>query len=140
MDEFFDRGPLTRRELAFDLLPHDEVQALLPHLNLAGSDSEMFDLEHRDSHERLNAVQPILPLIQIFSSLTAETFNLAYLQPEPDEDESVKARREAFNKQNLAVIQSSFIAILAQFIQMGVVAIDPDVYVMKMEPPSELLG
>jgi hypothetical protein len=127
---YFDHGPLTRRELAFDLLPHDEVQEIMPRLGLDNADPEMFNLEHMDSHARLHKVDPIMPLIQVFSGLIANTFNQAYLTQAEAQGDISREKREAFNRQNYAIIQSSVIAMLAQLLQIGVITIDPSVVVV----------
>lgn len=139
-DDFVDHGPLTRRELAFDLLPHDEVQEIMPRLGLDNADPEMFNLEHMDSHARLHKVDPIMPLIQVFSGLIAQTFNQAYLTQAEESGDITKGHREAFNRQNLAIIQSSTIAMLAQLLQIGVITIDPTIMVVGGELPNVLLG
>jgi hypothetical protein len=127
---YFDHGPLTRRELAFDLLPHDEVRDIMPRLGLDNADPEMFNLEHMDSHARLRRVDPIMPLVQVFSGLIAQTFNQAYLTQSEMQGDISREKREAFNRQNYAIIQSSVIAILAQLLQIGVINIDPTVVVI----------
>jgi hypothetical protein len=127
---YFDHGPLTRRELAFDLLPHDEVQELMARLGLDNADTEMFNLEHMDSHVRLRRVDPIMPLIRVLSGLIANTFNQAYLTQSEANGDISREKREAFNRQNYAIIQSSVIAMLAQLLQVGVIAIDPSVVVI----------
>jgi hypothetical protein len=127
---YFDHGPLTRRELAFDLLPHDEVREIMPRLGLDNADPEMFNLEHMDSHARLRKVDPIMPLVQVFSGLIAQTFNQAYLTQSEAQGDISREKREAFNRQNFAIIQSAAIAILAQLLQLGVITIDPSVVVV----------
>jgi hypothetical protein len=90
----------------------------------------MFNLEHMDSHVRLRKVDPIMPLIKVFSGLIANTFNQAYLTQSEANGDISREKREAFNRQNYAIIQSSVIAMLAQLLQLGVIAIDPRVVVV----------
>jgi hypothetical protein len=103
---------------------------IMPRLGLDNADPEMFNLEHMDSHARLRKVDPIMPLVQVFSGLIAQTFNQAYLTQSETHGDISREKREAFNRQNYAIIQSSVIAILAQLLQIGVINIDPTVVVI----------
>ncbi len=131
MDETIDRTLLVKRQLAFDILPHDELEEMLPELGLTGGDPEIFELEHADSHARLRQLEPIGSLLHVFSSLCAQMFNEAYLRPAVGE-EITEEQREAFQRQNTAVIQSSATAVLAQLLDMKVLVFNRMIVVKLM--------
>jgi hypothetical protein len=69
--EGIDARPLVTRRLAWDMLPHLYSPLVLRRLELIPPGDEGQDLEHEDSHRRLDSVlaiephlRPILPIVK----------------------------------------------------------------------------
>jgi len=69
--ENIDARPLLTRRLAWDMLPHMYSSIVLSRLGLVPPGDEGEDLEHEDSHQRLDPLlniechlRPILPLVK----------------------------------------------------------------------------
>lgn len=127
MPEPFDEPPIdvvpfVRRKLAWDMIPHDEVLEVLPLLNLVPSSAEGQDQEHLDSHVRTYQLESMRDLVQIYSALSAEILGVVLL-PDSEEHPVTEEQHHRFDQQNFTVINTACYAILAQFVDDGLLVV-----------------
>jgi hypothetical protein len=71
--------PLIKRQLVWDMIPHEMVYTVMQSLNLLPGSEETFELEHLDAHQRDTLIQPkasiILQITQMAVEVVAHYYN-----------------------------------------------------------------
>jgi hypothetical protein len=112
-----DLTPMLLRRFAWDTMACNEVPDLLPSLGLTCGTDEGTDYDHRDSHHRMSHVLPLEPYFTRFAEILGVVFATAMAQRAGIDlgEDSVK-----FAEQNAEVVGAGARAIVAQFIETGV--------------------
>lgn len=112
-----DMTPMLLRRFAWDTMPCSEVADLLPALGLTHGTDEGMNLDHADSHHRMSHAFPLEGYLQRFSEVLGVVFATAMAQKAGVDlgEDSVK-----FAEQNAEVIRCGARAIIAQFLETGV--------------------
>jgi hypothetical protein len=66
-----EQYPVLLRKVAWDVLPCNEVQTMLPALTLHPSSAEGAEVEHHDSHQRIGRLAPLEDHIAVYSAMAA---------------------------------------------------------------------
>jgi hypothetical protein len=123
--EKIDMTPMLLRRFAWDTMPCKEVADLLTALGLTHGTDEGMGLDHADSHHRMAQVFPLEPYLQRFAEVLGVVTATAMLKQagitDPDVD-SVK-----FAEQNAEIALHCARAIIAQFVEQGVLVYGPRV-------------
>lgn len=129
-----DLTPVMLRRFAWDIMPCPEVPDLLTALGLTHGTPEGMDMDHRDSHQRLAPVFPLEPYLQRFAEVLGVVTSTAMTQKAGVDlgEDSVK-----FAEQEANTILAGARAIIAQFIESGVLTYGMQVYVMTGEAEGE---
>jgi len=119
-----DMTPTMLRRFAWDILPCDEVPDVLTALGLTHGTDEGMEMDHQDSHDRMGAVYPLEPYLQRFSEVMGVVTATAMTESAGVDlgEDSVK-----FAEQNAEVVLCAARAIIAQFVESGLLAYGPRV-------------
>lgn len=119
-----DLTPMLLRRFAWDTMPCNEVADLLPALGLTCGTDEGTHYDHADSHHRMSHVLPLEPYFTRFAEILGVVFATAMAQTAGVDlgEDSVK-----FAEQNAEVVRAGARAIVAQFIETGVLVYGPRV-------------
>lgn len=122
MTDKMDALPLLIRRIAWDIIPCDEVEDLFPKLGLTPASEEVFEMEHTESHRRVDLCEPLINYIEVFAEVTNQIIK-AYILRDTEEDESgiSTAYLDLLVKQNLSVMRRGIYATLAQLLDTGVI-------------------
>lgn len=119
-EEQINLTPLWIRRLVWDSLPHSKVAEYLPMYNLMPGSEEGHEMEHRDSHRRIEKLNPIAEILSATTRLTGTVLGKAILEfkgiTDPDLTESaVQAYTTA--------VHAGSVAILATLLDEGLIEI-----------------
>lgn len=110
---------MLAKRLLWDIVPCDAVAVMVPLMNLLPSSEEVDEMEHQASHERMENVRQLMPLIETLTPLVSGITASAMLV-----NSGVNADAElalALKKQHSQVVRASSIAILANLLDMGII-------------------
>ena len=112
-----DLTPMLLRRLTWDTMPCDEVADLLTALGLTHGTDEGMHLDHADSHHRMAQVFPLEPYFRRFAEILGVVLATAMTQRAGVElgEESI-----LFAEQNAEVVLAATRAVVAQFVETGV--------------------
>jgi hypothetical protein len=123
---------LTKR-LAWDIVPCSEVERLIPLMGLTPDSPDVSDMEHRASHDRIDALEPMREmlalLIPIVSGVTASAMLVNSGNPVDEETAAVLQRHHS------VVVRAGVVAILANLLDMGIIS-----YADGVQFGEQLLG
>jgi hypothetical protein len=119
-----DMTAMLLRRFAWDTMPCPEVADLLTALGLTHGTDEGMHLDHAESHHRMAQAFPLEPYLQRFAEILGVVVSTAMTRKAGVElgEDSVK-----FAEQNAEVVLHSARAIIAQFIETGVLTYGPRV-------------
>lgn len=120
-----ENHPFILRKLAWDVLPCQEVQSALPVLGLTPASPEGAEIEHRASHDRVEALAPLEQHIMVYSALCAKVSAAHALKLTLD---------DTTDPQILNLVLAQFAeshhigasVVLAQLLEQGVISINLD--------------
>ena len=115
--EAFDLEPMVRSQLAWDLLPHDEMRKWMPLIGVTPPSAESFDMAHREAHERGKAAQPLLALAEVYSAIIAEIQTVYFGHEGACDEEDL----EEFTESAYQLIRSAILAVLVEFLNEGII-------------------
>lgn len=116
-DDEYDEVSLLARKMVWDILPCDEVEELFPALGLMPSGEDVADMEHEESHERLEAVKPLSDFIEVYAAVAADVMTKAFVASVA---EDIPPAHEAiFREQNQMLLSAGVIAVIAQLLDTG---------------------
>lgn len=118
--ESIDATPLLLRRMSWDCLPCAAVDAIQRKLGLVPGSPDNAELEHRESHLRMQQVGPLEQSVEIFSTVLAKILGTAMLEATGVAGGVSDWMLEKYLEQNAEVIRISAQAIIAQFIATGV--------------------
>lgn len=116
-DDELDTVPVLVRKMVWDILPCDEVEELMPALGLIAAGEDVADMEHEESHDRLDLCHPLINEIEIYSTVAADIMTKAFIEAVADDVSS--AHEAIFQEQNLMLLRGGVIAVLAQLLDTG---------------------
>jgi hypothetical protein len=118
-DLFLMSTQMLARKLLWDIVPCHQAASMLPLMNLMPDSPDVEEMEHRASHDRLDRLLPIEPIIQMLVPLASGVTSSAMLvNSGKDVDaETVSVIREYHHR----VIQAGTTAILANLMDMGII-------------------
>lgn len=95
MVDVINPEPLIKRRLAWDILPCGMTPGFMKSLGLLPGSDGGDDLEHHQSHMRLNSLGPISDLVKVYSELAGDIVGRSILESqhheiEDDEDPKLK--------------------------------------------------
>jgi hypothetical protein len=124
-NEAVDLTPLVKTRFAWDMIDHDQIQEWLPRFGLTPAGQESMDMDHLSCHERAILVQPFANLIERYSQITAE-MQADYVFAAEDELTETRALEKAeYTETAFRLIDTSALAIVAQFLQDGYLTYGP---------------
>jgi len=127
VSEKMDAVPLLMRRIAWDIIPCEEVADLFPKLGLVPASDEVFDMEHDESHRRIDLCGPLVNYIEVFAEITNQVIKAYMLRETEDEASGITAAYvELLVQQNLSVMRRGIYATLAQLLDTGVIVIGED--------------
>ncbi len=118
-----DKFPLMLRKYAWDIIPCDAVSAFLPVVGLIPSSAEGAQVEHADSHQRLDKQLPVQPLIAIHAAFAARVTAAFALRMDINEYEDGLV--EGVTKQFAETIHVGATTMIAQLIEDGYLQLGP---------------
>lgn len=130
-----DMTPMLLRRFAWDTMPCDQVRELLTLLGLTHGTDEGMSLDHADSHHRVARVFPLEPYLQRFAEVLGVVTATALLKQAGITDPSVDTVK--FAEQNAEVVLHSARAIIAQFVESGVLTYGPRVQFVAVGADGE---
>ena len=109
MVDVVDPEPLIKRQLAWDILPCAQTPGFLKRLGLIPGSDGGDDLEHHQSHKRINRILPIEDVVNLYGQLAGEVAGRAILdvqdhEIEDDEDPKLMHYRDTIRACVQAVI------------------------------------
>ncbi|RZU35965.1 hypothetical protein EV284_3448 [Streptomyces sp. BK022] len=123
---------LTKR-LAWDIVPCSEVERLIPLMGLTPDSPDVSDMEHKASHDRIDALAPLKEMLALFipivSGITASAMLVNSGNSVDEETAAVLQRHHS------VVVRAGIVAILANLLDMGIIS-----YADGVQFGDELLG
>ena len=119
-----DLKPLLLRKMAWDIIPCNAVELYWDKLGLTPSSDECSELEHTESHSRLNQIAPLVNYVEIYAALIAQVVTALMVPDEdaPEDGELMEdSRYQAMEVQNREVLRSGLYAGLAQLFDTGII-------------------
>ena len=117
LEEELDTVPLLVRKMVWDILPCEEVDMLFPVLGLTSSSDDVAEMEHEESHDRLDLVRPVINDVEIYAAVAANIYSNALI--ESVSEKVSPAHRAILDEQNLMLVRGGVIAVLAQLLDTG---------------------
>ena len=132
-DQILDLTPIVTRKLMWDLIDHNDIgPELYESLNLCPSTEEGEELEHTESHKRLQAVVPIARLVEVYSMLSAEIMAGMLMDFSKNKIESVsddidyETLRDLYIQDTFKYVRAGSIGILSQLMDIGIIKLSDD--------------
>lgn len=122
MDDTFDLGPMITTKLVWDMVEHDYVQQFLPECGLTPPSDEGAESAHIESHVRRLAVTPPAAVFNKLAELAADIYTTWKIGRPEDESPLPPEARGEFTEQNTELLQTAGVAIIAQLIEMKILA------------------
>lgn len=117
-----DLMPVIRRKLVWDILPCPTQGAELVKYDLIPGSVEGDEVEHRQSHTRLNRLIPIDKTVKLLSAMAGEIVGRCILESQGvDVDDALG---EAQIAQFAKVATASTIAVLANLVDQEIISIE----------------
>lgn len=122
MTKAIDGRAIVKRQIAWDILPCDEVAPMLPLLGLTPGSAEGHEFEHQLSHRRLERLLPILNAVDVTTDLVAEILTKVTLDDQdPDWGDVFDSGPDVDHYKNL--VHYSVLGVLAHLVDSGLVTI-----------------
>lgn len=112
--------PLWIRRLVWDALPHSEVEAYLPKFGLMPGSPEGHEMEHVNSHKRIEKLAPISDVLVATTQLTGSVLGKAIVEHQEITDPALIER--AIRAYTTSVHAGS-VAVLATLLDEGLIEI-----------------
>lgn len=125
LSEPVDFKALLLRRFAWDSMPCNLVEALLPHLGLTIGTPEGLDHEHAESHHRMAAVFPYEHLLRDYAMILSTVLSTAITEAQGVADAMSPADQIGFVRQNAELILSGSRSVLAQLFFSGLATYGP---------------
>jgi hypothetical protein len=107
------------KRLLWDIVPCSQVDDMVPLMNLSPESSDVRDMEHRASHERLAQVLPLKEMLDILGPLVSGiTASAMLVNSGISADEKTAA---ALQRHHSSVLRSGLVAVLANLLDMGII-------------------
>lgn len=106
---------MLRRRLTWDIVPCTIAVDVIKRMGLPDASEEVEETEHRESHLRMAALEPVIPVIQVMAVHAAESAGFATLVANGGEDAYTEAEIERIA---LLIFQSS-LAIISEMNDVG---------------------
>jgi hypothetical protein len=110
------------RKMVWDIVPCNQVRDFMPPMDLIPGSDDVTEMEHRESHARLDRVAPLADRLHGDCEMAARVVTSIMLRLDTDSEVDPETV-EIVVEQNSDVIFSGMAAILAQLIDEGVVQI-----------------
>lgn len=120
LEEQIDVSPLIKRRMVWDVLPCTEAAGFISRVGLVPGSDGGDEMEHRQSHSRINQLLPIVRAVDDFSRLAGEVAGRAILENQGIEIDSQSEGE--INKYTTAVMASCR-TVIANLIENGVLHI-----------------
>ncbi len=65
--ELVNSLPLLKRRLIWDIIPCDKVPEYLPTFGLVPASQDVSEMEHKESHRRIDGIAPIIQALDLLS-------------------------------------------------------------------------
>lgn len=124
-NEVVDLTPLVKTRFAWDMIDHDQIQEWLPRFGLTPAGQESMDMDHAACHERAVLVHPFANLIERYSQITAEMQSDYVFAAEDELSEARALEKAEYTEMAFRLIDTSALAIVAQFLQDGYLTYGP---------------
>jgi hypothetical protein len=111
---------MLAKRLVWDIIPCGSVDEMIPLMNLVPDSPDVSDMEHKASHARLEQVLPLGEMLSLLVPLVSGITASAMLVNSgiPTDDETAVA----LQRQHSQVVRSGVVAILANLLDMGIIA------------------
>ena len=109
-----------RKRITWDVVPCAFASTVMSMVGINQGSDDVEEMEHRESHKRLDAVQELYPAIGMMSSFAAEAVVGAILVSSGAEDLPAEDRAEAISKLAPQIAVST-VGILAELVAAGAV-------------------
>lgn len=126
-DGYIDVTDAIRRRLIWDVIPCDMATEYIERLGLNPGTEEGNDLEHRDSHVRLNKLIPIEQVLRVTIALAGDVIARAILDTAGIEG-PVKENPDYLQYQR--VLNAGVIAVMANLLDFGAIEIGEEVRIL----------
>lgn len=120
MDEVINLDAILKRRLAWDILPCPTVPKYIKLLGMVPGSDGGDELEHVQSHHRINRLAPIVQDVDAYSQLAGEVAGRAILENQGIE---IEAQSEEQIQHYSALVTGSTRAVIANLIDNGVLHI-----------------
>lgn len=120
-----DTVPVLVRKMVWDILPCDEVEELMPALGLIAAGEDVAEMEHEESHDRLELLKPVINEVEIYTTIAADIYSNALV--ESVSEEVPAAHKAMLTEQNFMILRGGVIAVLAQLLDTGKLKYGDDV-------------
>lgn len=117
--EGIDARPLLTRRMAWDMLPHYLTPAVLKRLGMVPPDDDSQELEHKDSHRRLDPLLEIEDQLVPVLAVAKQVLCGAMLTDQEDDCEQ-PLTEEAVGE----IVRASCVGILAHLVNTQVVQVN----------------
>lgn len=109
------------RKLAWDIIPCPNVRDFMPLLGLVPGSDDVNEMEHAESHRRLDRLAPLVDVIEDQCHAAAHVVTACMLRL--DIDDAEEGVEEQVVVQNASVLHAGMVAILAQLLDDGTLVI-----------------
>lgn len=116
------------RELTWDIVPCGQVRDFMPSLGLTPASDDVNEMEHQESHVRLDRLLPIAEVIDDQCHGAAHVITAVMLRQDLECELDPEIEKHMLN-QNESVLYSGTIAIISNLIDSGVLVLGKGSYV-----------
>ena len=120
-----DLVPILTRRYAWDTLPCDAVEDIMPALGLPPSSDEGADIEHAESHRRVAMVYPLETFLVQSSGVLGKILARA-MSDAAGVTDNLGDGMTPFAEQNAEVVLASARAVIAQLMDEGILMYTPE--------------
>jgi len=136
MDEPLDITPAVQQRLAWDIIPCDVISGMWSHLGLVPPSPEVAEDAHRESHNRVAQVAPLIPMTEIYITLAVDIISrmmIANLQQESPGDTLPDGLLQTLTLPVTEVVRGTVYPIMANLMEMGMLTLGPAAPPIVME-------
>lgn len=109
-----------RRRILWDIVPCNEAGDTMRALGITPSSDEVEEMEHRSSHDRLDAINSVLPIDDLLEMLTAHGAEAIVASLSNDHEHAVdKAERDEATERLKPILHATSRAIVAELLDLG---------------------
>lgn len=110
---------MLAKRLLWDMVPCGDIDKVLPYTGMTPDSPEVREMEHRASHQRLNALVPMVELLNVLTPLVSAITSSAMLINSGNIADGVSA--SALEKHHFAVVQAGVVGTLATLLDLGII-------------------